>query len=96
MQTFKLIGSVALSLISGQRLAACDVCVAQQPRILQEFTHGLGPSGPGDYILPSLMVGIMLFAFFRAIQCLGKAADRPHQRIKRLILSNNDVLTEND
>jgi len=43
---------------------ACDVCKKNQPEILQDVTHGSGPSGTLDYIIiwgAIIIVGVTLF-----------------------------------
>ena len=67
-------------------LLACDVCQANQPKFISQFTHGYGPSGLADYIAPSLMLLVMLYSAIRAAQCFRRSADRPHQSAKHSIL----------
>lgn len=66
---------------------ACEVCQANQPKLISRFTHGYGPTGPADYIAPGLMLLVMLYSALRAAQCFRKSADRPHQTAKRSILA---------
>lgn len=53
-----------LVLFVQQIASACDLCKQNQPKILQNITHGPGPSGTVDYIIiwgAVIIVGITLF-----------------------------------
>ncbi|CAM4093547.1 hypothetical protein [Gillisia hiemivivida] len=53
-----------LFLLGQQVVIACEVCKKNQPEVLQNVTHGAGPSGTLDYIIiwsAVIIVGATLF-----------------------------------
>lgn len=67
---------------------ACDACKAQQPKLLQEVTHGAGPSSNWDYVVVIIMVIITVYSFYAMVKCLAKPKEKSHDNIKNIILNS--------
>ena len=65
---------------------ACEVCAAQQPKILRGLTHGAGPQGNFDYVIVAVTVAVVLFTLVYAIKCLVRPGEREATHIKRIVL----------
>jgi hypothetical protein len=68
---------------------ACEVCEAQQPKILRGITHGAGPQGNSDYVIVIAAAILVLFTLVYAIKFLAKPGERGSNHIKRTILQEN-------
>lgn len=82
-----LIGSLLLLFISTP-LLACDVCTKQQPRILQNITHGAGPQGQEDYIIIVSAIVIVVFTLFFSIKYLVKPGEKSPDHVKNIVIDN--------
>ena len=69
---------------------ACDACKKQQPKFLQDISHGAGPDSNWDYLIVTVMVAITFYVLVATVKCLFKPAEKDAQHIKRMIL--NDTL----
>lgn len=65
---------------------ACEVCEANQPKILRGITHGAGPQGNSDYIIVMIAIVMVLFTLFYAIKFLARPGERGADHIKRIVL----------
>lgn len=70
------------------RLRACEVCVKQQPKILQGITHGTGPAGNFDYVIVSIMAAFVCVTLFFSLKWLISPGERSSKHIKYLIHDN--------
>lgn len=68
---------------------ACDVCVAEQPKILQGVTHGAGPQGNIDYVIVALAAALVVYTLVHAIKCLVRPGETDAAHIKRVILNED-------
>jgi hypothetical protein len=66
-------------------LRACEVCVKQQPKILQGFTHGTGPDSNFDYLIVSVMAALVCATLFFSMKWLISPGERSSNHIKFLI-----------
>jgi len=64
---------------------ACDVCKKNQPEILQNVTHGAGPSGTLDYIIIWSAIVIVGFTLFFSIKYLVKPKENNPAHIKNIV-----------
>ena len=70
----------------GQQLAfACDVCKKNQPKVLQNVTHGAGPSGTMDYIIIWTAVVIVAATLFFSVKLLIKPKEDNPSHIKNIV-----------
>lgn len=80
----------ALGMLLGEASAfACEICEAQQPKLLRGLTHGGGPQGSFDYVIVTITVVIVLFSLVYAIKCVWRPGEQEADHIKR-ILFNED------
>jgi hypothetical protein len=70
-------------------ILACDLCKKNQPKGLENITHGAGPTGPMDYVISWLGVAIVLITLFLFIKYLVKPNDAKHSQIKNIVVNND-------
>lgn len=86
----KLILLIALLLITQSHTAfACDVCKKNQPKVLENITHGTGPTGILDYIIIWSAVLIVAITLFFSIKYLVRPAESRHDHIKHIVWGEN-------
>lgn len=68
---------------------ACDVCQQNQPKVLQNITHGPGPSGTIDYVITWVAIVIVLITLWFSIKYLLHPQEQDPGHIKHQILSKN-------
>jgi len=74
-----------LFLFAPQIATACDVCKKNQPEILQNVTHGAGPSGTLDYIIIWSAIIIVGFTLFYSVKYLIKPKENNPEHIKNIV-----------
>lgn len=75
-------------LLQGVASMACDACKKQQPKILQNITHGAGPQSNWDYLIVWITVFIVLFTLYFSVKWMIKPGEVSQNHIKRFILNN--------
>lgn len=68
---------------------ACDLCRQNQPKVLQNITHGPGPSGTIDYVITWGAVAIVLVTLWFSLKYLLKPQEKDPGHIKYMILNQN-------
>jgi hypothetical protein len=68
---------------------ACEICEAQQPKILRGLTHGGGPQGSFDYIIVLATVAVVLVALGYSIKFIARPGEREPSHIKRIVLQED-------
>ena len=81
-----VLGGVLLLPTLRSAALACEVCAAQQPKILRGLTHGAGPQGNFDYVIVAATAAVVLFTLVYAIKCLVRPGEREATHIKRIVL----------
>ena len=66
---------------------ACDACKLQQPKITQNFTHGVGPTSQWDWLIVAVITIITLATLFYAVKYLVKPGEKNKNHIKHIILN---------
>lgn len=66
---------------------ACEVCKENQPKVLQNITHGTGPSGDVDYIIIWIAVIIVAITLLMSIKYLVRPGEQAPDHIKKSILN---------
>ena len=70
----------------GQFMAfACPACKKNQPKGLENITHGAGPSGNLDYIIIWGVVIIVGFTLFFSLKYLIKPKENDPDHIKNIV-----------
>lgn len=64
---------------------ACDVCKENQPKGLENITHGAGPSGNLDLIIIWSAVVIVGFTLFFSLKYLIKPKETNPDHIKNIV-----------
>lgn len=82
----KIVGFfVFLFLVGFQPLMACDVCKSNQPKVLENITHGPGPSGTIDYIIIWSAIVIVGFTLIFSLKYLIKPQENNPDHIKNIV-----------
>lgn len=74
-----------LFLFLGKAAMACDVCQKNQPKVLQNITHGPGPSGMLDYIIIWSAVVVVVFTLYFSVKLLVKPRENGADHIKNIV-----------
>ena len=69
-------------------LLACEVCKSQQPKVIQNITHGAGPQGQSDFIIIVIAIVIVLFTLIFSVKYLLKPGEDSPGHVKRIVLEN--------
>lgn len=86
----RILSLVILSIITGWQFAfACEVCKKNQPEVLENITHGAGPTGTADYIIAWLAVTLVVVTLYLSIKYMVKPKETNRNHIKNIILNEN-------
>lgn len=77
-----------LMLVTHQITYACELCKKNQPKGLENITHGTGPTGTLDYIITWTAVVIVGVTLFYSIKYLVKPKENNPDHIKNSILND--------
>lgn len=64
---------------------ACEVCQKNQPKVLQNITHGPGPSGMLDYIIIWSGIVIVVFTLYFSVKLLIRPRESNSDHIKNIV-----------
>lgn len=65
---------------------ACDVCQKNQPAILKNITHGVGPQGNLDFIIIWSAAAIVLVALVLSLKYMFKPKENNSNHIKNIVI----------
>ncbi|MDO9551054.1 hypothetical protein [Rhodonellum sp.] len=65
---------------------ACEVCKANQPKMLENITHGQGPQGNVDYLITWSAAVLVVFTLIFSIKYLVKPKEDTPGHIKNIVL----------
>ena len=85
----KILISLIFLIITAPAILACDVCQKNQPKILQDVTHGTGPQGQWDYVITWAAVIIVAITLFLSIKFLLRPRENDPGHIKHIIVNPN-------
>ncbi|WP_394972768.1 hypothetical protein [uncultured Croceitalea sp.] len=86
----KIIYSLILFLTLGLTMGyACDLCKKNQPKVLENITHGTGPTGTIDYIITWSAIIIVGFTLFYSVKYLVNPKEDNPNHIKNSILKRD-------
>jgi hypothetical protein len=69
---------------------ACELCKKNQPKVLENITHGAGPTGTLDYIITWTAVVIVTVTLIMSIRLLIKPREVDSDHIKNIVLNHNN------
>lgn len=72
-------------LVASSSAFACEVCKRNQPKVLQEYTHGAGPGGTVDYLIMGSAILIVVVALGLSIKYLIKPNENNPDHIKNIV-----------
>ena len=67
---------------------ACDVCQRNQPKLLQNISHGTGPQAQSDYYIIAGAAILVLLTLFYSLKYLLRPGEQDPGHIKNLILNH--------
>ncbi|WP_299183982.1 hypothetical protein [uncultured Aquimarina sp.] len=70
---------------------ACDLCKKNQPKGLEDITHGEGPEGNIDYIIMYSAIIIVGYTLIMSLKYLIKPKEKEDSHIKNLVLNENNT-----
>lgn len=82
----KLISLFTIGMVSSAHLLACPVCERNQPKLLRGIVHGQGPESQSDYVIISIVAGIVLLSVYLSIKALVRPGEHNKRHIKRTVL----------
>lgn len=65
---------------------ACEVCKANQPKMLENITHGQGPQGNVDYLITWSAAILVAFTLLFSVIYLVKPKENKPGHIKNIVL----------
>lgn len=65
---------------------ACEVCKTNQPKMLENITHGQGPQGNVDYLITWSAAILVVLTLFFSIKFLIRPKEDQPQHIKNIVL----------
>lgn len=82
----RLFHYLILFLLLHAQAIGCELCEAQQPKILRGITHGSGPQGNSDYVIVIVAALFVIITAVYAVKLLARPGERGPDHIKRRIL----------
>lgn len=81
------ITSFVLLLTTISSALACEVCKKNQPKVLENITHGSGPTGTIDYIITWSAVVIVTITLVMSIRFLLRPKETGVDHIKNIVMN---------
>lgn len=81
------ITSFVLLLTNFSSALACEVCKKNQPKVLENITHGSGPTGTIDYIITWSAVVIVTITLVMSIRFLIRPKETGVDHIKNIVMN---------
>ena len=81
------ITSFVLLLTTFSSALACEVCKKNQPKVLENITHGSGPTGTIDYIITWSAVVIVTITLVMSIRFLIRPKETGVDHIKNIVMN---------
>jgi hypothetical protein len=77
-----------LLILSGMfyQLAACPACKSNQPKVLENITHGEGPAGYIDYFITWSAIVIVSITLYLSIKYLVNPKEHNSDHIKNIVV----------
>ncbi len=69
-----------------QLALACEVCEQNQPKPLQNITHGAGPQSDWDFVIIIVGIIIVSFTLFYSLKFLIKPGEKHPGHIKNIVV----------
>lgn len=75
---------------------ACEVCKQNQPKMLENITHGAGPQSDWDYVIIIVGVIIVTFTLVYSLKFLIKPQEEDPHHIKNIVLNDGRLVIQSD
>ncbi|MEP0365958.1 MAG: hypothetical protein ABJN36_10755 [Cyclobacteriaceae bacterium] len=83
----KISGAMLIIVIMPFRSFACELCKQNQPKPLQNITHGTGPQSDWDYLIITVGIIIVSMTLFYSIKLLVKPREDKPEHIKNIVVT---------
>ncbi len=78
--------SIFFILFISMSVSACELCKSQQPKGLQNITHGTGPQNNWDYIIITTAAIIVAATLILSIKFLIRPGEKNPEHIKNIVV----------
>jgi len=78
--------SIFFFFIITKSVSACELCKSQQPKALQNITHGTGPESNWDFIIITVAAIIVTATLFLSIKFLIRPGEKNPEHIKNIVV----------
>lgn len=78
--------SIFFFFIFTKSVFACELCKSQQPKALQNITHGTGPESNWDFIIITVAAIIVTATLFFSIKFLIRPGEKNPEHIKNIVV----------
>lgn len=68
---------------------ACELCKKNQPKVLENITHGAGPTGTLDYVITWGAIVLVTFTLILSIRFLVRPKESQADHIKNIVLNQH-------
>lgn len=75
---------------------ACEVCKQNQPKMLENITHGAGPQSDWDYVIIIVGVIIVTFTLVYSLKFLIKPQEKDPNHIKNMVVNDGRMINQSD
>lgn len=84
--------SIFFILLIQSSVSACEMCQSQQPKALQNITHGTGPESNWDFVIIITAAIIVAVTLFLSIKFLIRPGEKSPKHIKNIVVEPNQSL----
>ncbi|GJM28390.1 MAG: hypothetical protein DHS20C17_10250 [Cyclobacteriaceae bacterium] len=71
---------------------ACEVCKQNQPKPLQNITHGTGPQSDWDYVILVVGIVVVLLTLFYSLKFLIRPGEKNLDHIKNIVVDERNLV----
>lgn len=84
--TKPIVLSALMLLANATAALACELCKKNQPKVLENITHGAGPTGTLDYVITWSAVVLVAITLALSIKFLIRPKEGRTDHIKNIVL----------
>lgn len=81
-------------MVSMPSALACEVCKQNQPKSLENITHGEGPQSDWDYVIIIAGIIIVSLTLFYSLKFLIKPREKNPDHIKNIVVNEGRLINQ--
>lgn len=85
----RIIGTSLMFVTSVTASLACELCKQNQPKVLENITHGTGPSGMLDYVITWSAAVLVVVTLILSLKFLIRPNESRADHIKNIVLNQH-------